>query len=285
MAEFRKGKDPECLLYDCPHKKELEMAMDENTELNKKNEELNLRLESVDNLIEQGLVDIKGIITEIFKGSTKIEPEKVQKVVEKIESVFDTQKITDIVNDNLRLRKELHIREIKMKEQKQENLILRQEKEALHDTLKVREEKDIESIKAIRNMDKQGEEQLKTINENSLKIKYQEASLKVLENFIVESRSAIKGMKDEHEYLLKENKALKSPKLTKEGRRVLKLIKRLKSLKNGSKLSLHRLLPGDKEFKAKVVFMGIKVAYFNLAEFEKQKIVEKYDEVARMMGE
>ena len=285
MAEFRKGKDPECLLYDCPHKKELEMAMDENTELNKKNEELNLRLESVDNLIEQGLVDIKGIITEIFKGSTKIEPEKVQKVVEKIESVFDTQKITDIVNDNLRLRKELHIREIKMKEQKQENLILRQEKEALHDTLKVREEKDIESIKAIRNMDKQGEEQLKTINENSLKIKYQEASLKVLENFIVESRSAIKGMKDEHEHLLKENKALKSPKLTKEGRRVLKLIKRLKSLKNGSKLSLHRLLPGDKEFKAKVVFMEIKVAYFNLAEFEKQKIVEKYDEVARMMGE
>jgi len=285
MAEFRKGKDPECLLYDCPHKKELEMAMDENAELTKKNEELNLRLESVDNLIEQGLVDIKGIITEIFKGSTKIEPEKVQKVVEKIESVFDTQKITDIVNDNLRLRKELHIREIKMKEQKQENLILRQEKEALHDTLKVREEKDIESIKAIRNMDKQGEEQLRVINENTLKMRYQEASLKVLENFIVESRSAIKGMKDEHEYLLKENKALKSPKLTKEGRRVLKLIKRLKSLKNGSKLSLHRLLPGDKEFKAKVVFMGIKVAYFNLAEFEKQKIVEKYDEVARMMGE
>ena len=64
MAEFRKGKDPECLLYDCPHKKELEMAMDENAELTKKNEELNLRLESVDNLIEQGLVDIKGIITE-----------------------------------------------------------------------------------------------------------------------------------------------------------------------------------------------------------------------------
>jgi len=285
MAEFRKGKDPECLLYDCPHKKELEMAMDENAELTKKNEELNLRLESVDNLIEQGLVDIKGIITEIFKGSTRIEPEKVQKVVEKIESVFDTQKITDIVNDNLRLRKELHIREIKLKEQKQENLILRQEKEALHDTLKVREEKDIESIKAIRNMDKQSEEQLKTLNENNLKIKHQEAGLKVLEIFIMESRVVIKGLKDEHEHLLKENKALKSPKLTREGRKALKLIKRLKGLKNSHRLSLYRLLPGDREFKAKVLFAEIKDAYFGLAEFEKQKIVERYDEAARMMGE
>jgi len=33
------------------------------------------------------------------------------------------------------------------------------------------------------------------------------------------------------------------------------------------------------------LFAEIKDAYFGLAEFEKQKIVERYDEAARMMGE
>lgn len=272
-------------MYDCPHKQELEKAVDEITELSKKNEELNQRLESVDNLIEQGLIDIKGIISGIFKDSTKVKPEDVSKIVDKIEAVFDTQKITDIVNDNLKLRKESHIRELKVKELKQELSITAQEKESLEYTLKLREDKDINLIKDLRNMDKQADEQLSKISQNNLSIKHQESELKALNDFISKARESIKDLKEEHTYLQKEVKAHKAKNLTGEAKKVLSLVKKVKSLRNGSKWGFNAILKRNTSFKAKVVYMELKDAYFGLADYEKQKIVNEYDEVAKLMGE
>src|SRR3990167_4285807 len=195
MAELKKGKDPECSMYSCPHKNELEAAMDEIAILSRKNEELNQRLESIDSLIEQGLVDIKGIIAELFKGNARIEPEKVKKTAEEIEAVFNTQKITDIINENLRLRKEKHISEVKITELKQEIKIVMEEKQAMQDTLRLREEKDLNLIKGMRNIDKQAEEQLNSINSNNLSIKHQETKLKALEDFIKKAREDVKELK------------------------------------------------------------------------------------------
>ena len=274
-------------MYDCPHKKQLAVAQDEIKELEAKNEELNNRLESVDNLIEQGLVDIKGIITELFKGTDKINTEDIEKITSKVERVFNTQKITDIVNDNLRLRKELHHRELKIMELSSEAKIINQENQSLNDDVRLREELDKNQIKEIRNMDKQAEEQLSLINANDLKLRMQDKNLKVLEEFIINSRNTIKGLKEEHLYYLKEFKALKSPNLTKHGKKVLNLIKGVKKLKNKPNGALFKIWgnASKAEYEAKMVFMELKDMYFGLADFEKQKVVEQYDEVARLMGE
>ena len=285
MSEFKKGKDPECAMFDCPHKKELEMAVDELNQEKKKNEELNARLESVDALIEQGLVDVKGLLNELFRGSERIDENQIRKVIERVEKVFDTQKITDIVNDNLRLRKELHQRELKITEQKQEIIIISQERQLLNDTIRVREERDKNLIVDMRNMDKQAEEQFNLISKNKLEINQQELKLKALEGLTQRARITIKELQKEHEYLAKEIKAHKSPKMTKEGRKVLSLIRRVESLKNSHRLSLNALFTRDREYKAKVLFFNLKTLYFNLANFEKQKLVGQYDEVARLMGE
>ena len=280
MAELKKGKDPECSMYSCPHKNELEAAMDEIAILSRKNEELNQRLESIDSLIEQGLVDIKGIIAELFKGNARIEPEKIKKITEEIEAVFNTQKITDIINENLRLRKEKHISEVKITELKQEIKIVMEEKQAMQDTLRLREEKDLNLIKGMRNIDKQAEEQLNSINSNNLSIKHQETKLKALEDFIKKAREDVKELKEEHIYLQKEIKAYKTKGLTKEARKVMSLIKKVKRIKN-SKFKLF----GNNNYKLQVKYVELKEAYFALADYEKQKIVEQYDEAARLMGE
>ena len=140
MAELKRGKDPECAMFDCPHKKELESAIDELNNEKQKNEELNNRLESVDMLIEQGLVDIKGIFTELFKGTDRIEEDDIAKIINKVERVFDTQKITDIVNENLKLRKVVHQKDLKIMEFNRELDIARQENQSLKDDVRVREE-------------------------------------------------------------------------------------------------------------------------------------------------
>ena len=111
-TKMGKGKDPECLMYDCPHKIELSVITDELAEEKKKNESLNSRLESVDALIEQGLLDIRGLFKELFEDSEKLTDKQIENVIRKVEGVFNTQKITDIVNDNLRLRKEIHQRDL-----------------------------------------------------------------------------------------------------------------------------------------------------------------------------
>ena len=285
ISEFKKGKDPECAMFDCPHKEELEMAIDELSQEKKKNEELNARLESVDVLIEQGLVDVRGLLSELFKGSERIDEKQINKVIERVEKVFDTQKITDIVNDNLKLRKELHQRELKVAEQKNEILIISQERQSLNDTIRSREERDKGMIADMRNMDRQAEEQLNLISKNKTEISQQELKLKVLEDFTQKARITVKELQEEHKYLAKEIKAHKSPKMTKEGRKALILIKRIKSLKNSHRLSLNALFTRDRDYKAKTLFFSLKTLYFNLADFEKQKLVGQYDEVARLMGE
>ena len=285
MVQLKKGKDPECTMYDCPHKIQLSVVNDELENANKKNEELNVRLESVDALIEQGLVDIKGLFTELFKGTDKIKEEDVSKIVGKIEKVFDTQKITDIVTDNLKLRKQIHQKDLKIMEVTRDNDITKQENIILKDDVRVREELDKNIIKGMRNMEQQAQAQSVSIESNVLKLKQQEYQLKVLEEFIGDSRETIKGLKQEHEYYLKEVKATKTPKLTKEGKKVIKLIKRVKSLKNKPYGGLNWVLRRDTTHKVKMTYMELKDAYFGLADFEKQKIVSKYDEVAKMMGE
>src|SRR3990167_9709427 len=195
MAELKMGKDPECAMHECPHKNELALAIDEIRVEKQKNEELNQRLESIDSLIEQGLVDIKGIIAELFKGNARIEPEKIKKIAEEIEAVFNTQKITDIINENLRLRKEKHISEVKITELKQEIKIVMEEKQAMQDTLRLREEKDLNLIKGMRNIDKQAEEQLNLVNSNNLSIRHQETKLKAFEDFIKKAREDVKELK------------------------------------------------------------------------------------------
>lgn len=285
MADVKKGKDPECTMYDCPHKRELAVSEDELKDEKKKNQELNSRLESVDALIDQGLVDIKGLFTELFKGTDKVSEGDVQKIVNKIEKVFDTQKITEIVSDNLRLRKEIHQRDIKIMELIREVGITKQENHSLKDDVRIREELDKNIIKGMRNMEKQNEDQNSIIQRNTLTLKQQEQQLKVLEDFITNARETIKTLKEEHEYYLKEIKAVKNPKLTKEGKKVLNLIKKIKSLKNGGKWGFNRLLKRDMSYKIKLAYMELKDAYFGLADFEKQKLVSKYDEVAKMMGE
>ena len=130
------------------------------------------------------------------------------------------------------------------------------------------------------NKEQQAETQTKTLDANNLVIHQQESKLKVLEEFISNARSTIQELKKEHEHYLKELKALKNPHLTREGRKVLKLIKRLKKLKNGS-----IFMGFNRGYKAKVVYAELKDAYFGLADFEKQKLVDDYDEVAQMMGE
>ena len=280
MAELKRGKDPECAMFDCPHKKELESAIDELNNEKQKNEELNNRLESVDMLIEQGLVDIKGIFTELFKGTDRIEEDDIAKIINKVERVFDTQKITDIVNENLKLRKVVHQKDLKIMEFNRELDIARQENQSLKDDVRVREELDKNIIRGMRNIEHQAETQTKTLDANNLVIHQQESKLKVLEEFISNARSTIQELKKEHEHYLKELKALKNPHLTREGRKVLKLIKRLKKLKNGS-----IFMGFNRGYKAKVVYAELKDAYFGLADFEKQKLVDDYDEVAQMMGE
>ena len=98
-AEMKKGKDPECLMYDCPHKKELDLAVDELNQEKLRNEALNQRLESVDALIEQGIIDVRGLFEELLKGNDKITDKQLEQAISNVERVFDTQKITDIVNE------------------------------------------------------------------------------------------------------------------------------------------------------------------------------------------
>ena len=68
--------------------------------------------------------------------------------------------------------------------------------------------------------------------------------------------------------------------MTKEARKVMSLIKKVKRLKQ-SRFKLF----GDNNYKLKIKYAELKEAYFALADYEKQKIVEQYDETARMMGE
>ena len=287
-AEMKKGKDPECLMYDCPHKKELDLAVDELNQEKLRNEALNQRLESVDALIEQGIIDVRGLFEELLKGNDKITDKQLEQAISNVERVFDTQKITDIVNDNLKMRKEAHRQGLKLMELQAGLKIALQEKEGLLDTIRLREDRDKEIIKDMRNMDRQAEEQHKLVEGNKVKINRQEQELKVIEEFIGKARETIKGLKQEHEFYQKEIKALKTPNLTPEGKRVVKLIKKVESLKNKPNGAFFKVLGGNAskaEYKTKMVYMELKDRYFGLAEFEKQKIVERYDKVAQMMGE
>ena len=284
-----RGKDPDCLLYDCPHKVELSRSQDEVDMLEKKNKELNERLESIENLISQGLTDFKGLITEIVKD--KFKPEEIESIIKAVKTTFDSQKITDIVNENLDLRKALRNTELKVAELQNAIIITTQQRDVLEISIKSREEKDLELIKKLRNTSRETEKQIRVLDDNARKIREQEQHLKMLEDFTGEARNIIKGLKDEHEFLLKDNKTLKvenqfigfvmAKNLTKEGKRAYTLIKRIKGLKTGSNGALNWLL----RQKPELAYAKLKTLYFSLNSVEKQSLNQSYDEVARLMGE
>lgn len=285
-----KGKDADCGLYDCPHKQALSNALDEVTMLEKKNQELNERLESIDNMISQGLVDFKGLLREILK-DREITPDKIEQISKEINRTFDTAKITDIVNENLGLRKTINSKDMKITELTADLNIIKQQKEALEVANKAREEKDISLIKSIREAGFKSQEQLRDIELKDKQIRQKEIQLKALESFIAEARNTIKGFKLEHEELLKANKQLKEENifigfvakktLSPKGKRALRLIKACKSLKNSHKGLLLRL----KYRSPETAYNKLKALYFGLNEVERTSLSNDYDEVAKLYGE
>lgn len=285
------GKDPECTLFNCPHKVELSTALDEIAMLEQKNQQLNQQIETIENLISQGLTDFKGLITEIVKD--KFKPEEIEQITKAVSKSFDSQKITDIVNENLALRKALRSSELKIIETNNALQIKAQQLESLEVTIKAREEKDLELIKRLRNTGQEADKQLKEFSLNARKIKEQELHLKMLEDFTAKARVDIAEHKNIKEELIKETKDLKTDweitsKLShnpnykpKEVKRLLTLCKRIKGLKtkgNGLRSLLLRQTPDKMYFK-------VKTLYFGLSQKEKELCSDKYDEIARLMGE
>src|SRR3990167_324324 len=285
------GRDPECTLFNCPHKVELSTALDEIAMLEQKNQQLNQQIETIENLISQGLTDFKGLITEIVKD--KFKPEEIEQITKAVSKSFDSQKITDIVNENLALRKALRSSELKIIETNNALQIKAQQLESLEVTIKAREEKDLELIKRLRNTGQEADKQLKEFSLNARKIKEQELHLKMLEDFTAKARVDIAEHKNIKEELIKETKDLKTDweitsKLShnpnykpKEVKRLLTLCKRIKVLKtkgNGLRSLLLRQTPDNMYFK-------VKTLYFGLSQKEKELCSDKYDEIARLMGE
>ena len=292
MSETKpmKGKDADCGLYDCPHKKNLSIALDEIAELENKNQELNSRLETIDNMISQGLTDFKGLLKEILKDKD-ITPEKIEDIGKQINRVFDTGKITDIINENLNLRRIINSKNLEIAEITSGFDITKQQKEALEINIKAREEKDLNLIKQLRTTGIRSEEQLKEIEARDAQIKKKEMQLKALEDFIVDARKVIIALKEEHEGYLKDNKELRTENkfiaftakanLTKLGKKTLRLIKVIKRLKYGRKGLMLRFRFSN----PKRVYEKVKDLYYDLNNIEKSSLSNEFDEVARLMGE
>lgn len=287
-----KGKHDNCPMYDCPHKVELAKAIDDINALESTNQELNNRMSSVDKLIEEGLTDFKGIMNEVMKDKFKVED--IDKILGKIERAFDSKKITEIVDENLKLRKILQSERMQISGLKSDNLILRQNNEALEVGIKSREEQDLKMIKDLRNMQVTSENNLRTLSEQSSLMSRNELQLKALDEFIASSRLQIGKLKEEHENYLKQAEIMKKENallsknnvkikalLPKKARQVLSLSDEVKRLKEGRINMIDLLMKKN----AITGFKTLKAMFFSLNDVERSYCIEKYDETARLMGE
>jgi chromosome segregation ATPase len=259
-----KGKDPECLLYDCPHKRELSTANDEIEVLNRRNNELYHRLTSMETMLK-----------EEFKNP-------------------DQNKTKEILSENIAFRKTLTARESTIASMGHEITILKKINEDLEVERKFREERDIKVIRELRHIDKNLEDQQRKLQENEFKIGQQDAQLKALDEFRDKARLEVQELRDEHiklisdnQRLVKENKTYtkslgkNKSALSKYCKRVLSMCKRIQGLKTARKSMFNR----NPEQTCLKVFRKLKSEYFALPAFEKSVCAEEYDKTARLMGE
>lgn len=289
-----KGVDELCLLHDCPHKKDLIEAHDNISELQNTNKELNGRLDSITNMMSQGLVDVQGLINKILEGKERFNPEDIDKISKEIRKAFDHSKITEIVNENLNFRKVILSKDKTISELQTLLHISTQESESLKEHIKNREEQDKRIIQDLRNMDKKHDEQLKQIQKNDGELQMQDTRINALSDFLEKKRHEVSLLKKEHEDLIlskqnlnKELKQLfkmnaKAKKLMSfKAKKVLTGCNSIISLKTGKISVLSVLMKRD----AGKLYPKLKDAYFALNQAEKELLIDKYDEVCRLMGE
>ena len=266
-----------CPIPSCPGRQEIILLQETSNTLQDINNNLNEELNKIKQLIDDGMVSIRDIIAEIFKGQD-IKDAKLNEITDKIETAFDTRRVAEIISTNLSLRKALVSVQSDVMKYKAEVSNLKQEKEAVMSDLKAREERDLSLIKEINNAKNIGEQQIKVMRENGEKIRQQELQLKALKDFIEEARVEVSQLESRHTFQLRENHFNK-----RKVKKVITLSHSIKRLKQGTNNPFKRLLLRKPEAKAIKQYEQLKTLYLELNTAERQNVGIEFDKVSEIM--
>jgi DNA repair exonuclease SbcCD ATPase subunit len=267
MTDTKQGKDPMCAMYECPHKEKLVSVEEQNKDLRDKNNELNQRLREMQELLGQ-----------------KVQNENHPKVVE-------------ILNENLELRDTIKVKDKNLDEFNTELQLLKEQKRILETEKRVREERDLQTIKDLQNIDKRAEEQLKLIRDNDAKIHQQELRLKALEDFISQSTETVRAHRNALESFRNEVNELEQKKalygkaliqskkmLSKKAKRVVYLCDEIKRMKSGDLSLMDRLFAKDLGTRSEKMFLKLKGVYYSLPPQEQAMCSVEYQEIEKVMS-
>src|ERR1044072_2931882 len=133
MTDTNQGKDPMCAMYECPHKEKLVAVEQENKDLRDKNNDLNGEIRRIQELLNQKVTDP------------------------------NHSKVVEILNENLESKDKIKVRDNNITELESKLKILERQKQDLESQKRFREERDLQTIKDLQNMDKRAEEQVRQI--------------------------------------------------------------------------------------------------------------------------
>jgi len=201
MTESNKWLNKTCPLFGCADRLEQARLKEELNVTKSEKEDIYREMQKIKQLVSGGALSLQQVIESVLDNRTDIDKVKLEALKEKLEKVFSSERIAEMINQNLNSRKELHEKEMMLRDRDIAIRSLKQEVVLREQTLKDRERKEIDQIKEFSNMDKQHEDLGKANKALRWDKERLGSEVKALEEFKQERLQEITKLKEQHESL------------------------------------------------------------------------------------
>src|SRR3990167_5255657 len=138
MTESNKWLNKTCPLFGCADRLEQARLKEELNVTKSEKEDIYREMQKIKQLVSGGALSLQQVIESVLDNRTDIDKVKLEALKEKLEKVFSSERIAEMINQNLNSRKELHEKEMMLRDRDIAIRSLKQEVVLREQTLKER---------------------------------------------------------------------------------------------------------------------------------------------------